>query len=156
MSSLAAVSRTKLTWLAESMALRWPLGDVLGRPLSYYSDDELDIALDAVGKSRTHLFTNAPGNASHRRRMAQLIAYFGIQPKLAVEQFWDALKVADGVCLECGNRQRCTNWLDWPASDNAPRVFCPNAATFDVIASWQKTLKDRGADVPNTARISPG
>ena len=151
MSSLAAVSRNKLTWFAERMAVRWPLGDALSGPLSYYSDDELDRALDAVGASRAYLFTDAPRNAPYRRRMAKLMTQFGIAPELVVKQFWNALRAADRVCQGCGNRQRCINWLDWPASDNAPRVFCPNAEIFDAIASWQKTLQDRGADVPSTA-----
>ena len=130
------------------------LGDVLSGPLSYYSDDELDRALDAAGVLRAYLFTDAPRNAPYRRRMAKLMAHFGIAPELVVKQFWNALRAADKVCQECGNRQRCTNWLDWPASDHAPRVICPNAETFDAIASWQKTLKDRGAGVPNTTRDS--
>lgn len=130
------------------------LGDVLSGPLSHYSDYELDRALDAAGLSRAYLFTDAPMNAPYRRSMAKLMAHFGIAPELVVKQFWNALRAADKVCQGCGNRQRCINWLDWPASGNAPRVFCPNAEIFDAITSWQKTLKYRGADVPNTARGS--
>jgi len=140
MSGLATASKDNLTRLAERMAAHWPVWNVLGRPLCDSTDAELDRALAAAGRSRADLFAVTPGNAPHRQRMAQLIAHFGIAPHFAAGHFWDTLRAADGVCLRCGNRRRCKSWLEWPVSNDAPRVFCPNAKTFDAIAFCQKML----------------
>jgi len=140
MSGLAAASKTTLARFGEYMAAHWPARSVLGRPLSCFTDAELDRALAATGHARVDLFCRTPGNVAHRRRMAKLMAHFGVAPDYAVRHFWDALRTADEVCALCRNRRRCQSWIEWPISDDAPRVFCPNAESFDSIAFQQRVL----------------
>jgi len=139
MSGLAATSKNTLTRFGGYMAAHWPLRSALGRSLSHFTDAELDRALAAAGNSRADLFGQAAGYAAHRQRLAKLMAHFGVAPDFAVRYFWDALRSADEICTLCGNRRRCQSWLDWPVSNDAPRVFCPNAETLDAIAFRQKT-----------------
>ena len=134
MFGLAAASKSNMTRLAERMGPYWPLRSALARPLSQVSDGDLDRALAAAGKTRAQLFVAAPGNASHRRRMAHLMAHFGVAPDIAVLHFWDELRRADERCCACRSQRRCQSWLDWPISADAPRIFCPNAPAFDAIA----------------------
>lgn len=141
MSWMTAAYPTNLARLAERFAMHRLFGNALGKPLSYHSDQELDRALSALGVTRADLFKVTTRNASHRRRMASLLTHFGVSPHFAVEQFWSLLRDADQACLQCRNKQRCINWLYWPVNNDAPRVFCPNAAVFDAIAFWQETLE---------------
>lgn len=140
MTGLAAASKNTLTRFGGFVTGHWPLRNALGRPLSQFTDDELDRALAAIGHTRADLFRPAPGNATHRQRMARLMAHFGVAPEFAARHFWDALRRADAACTLCRNRRRCQHWLEWPISDDAPRVFCPNAEAFDAMASRQRAL----------------
>lgn len=109
-------------------------GRPLQHPLSQHSDDEIDRALQVLGKDRCALFSPGPGNAPHRQRMARMMAHCGVSPNFAVRHYWDALRQADQACVECHNLGRCKIWLGCPIIKSAPQRFCPNAATFAAIA----------------------
>lgn len=146
MTRLFVASCHRLTYLAESMLALRPGGRPLRRPLSRHSDDEIDRALRALGKDRRALFSLAPGNAPHRRRMAQMMLHRGVSAGFAVRHYWGALRMADEACVACRNKERCRSWLDWPANRSAPQVFCPNARTFDAIAIAERQGRtDRSA-----------
>lgn len=148
MSRLAAASQYGLALLIEALAARWPLANPLRLPLSELSDDDIDSALRADGKDRRALFSPGPGNAPHRRRMARMMAHYGVTPGFAVRRYWRALRRADRLCTECRSRRRCLSWLDWPANEDAPRVFCPNAETFEAIAQDERAGRSERAAPP--------
>lgn len=127
-------SRIRLRLLAERLAGWWPLAHRSRRPLTRWTDEALDRRLAARGRNRAHLFLDCPGTAPHRRRMARMMAHFGVRPEQAVCEFWGVLKAADQTCVACPNTRRCISWLDWPVGRDAPRVFCPNTGVFDAIA----------------------
>ena len=87
MRRLARASRLTFAILAESLLARWRTGRAIRRPLSRFSDREIDIALGSAGKSRVHLFAVGPGNAPHRMRMTRLMTHFGVAPEFAVRYF---------------------------------------------------------------------
>jgi len=116
-------------------------GKHLRRSLARSSSDELDRVLRRLGKSRRDLFTEFRGNARHRRRLAFMLNHFGVDPDFATHSHWDALRHADEACLGCPNVRRCRSWMSWGARNDAPRVFCPNAALLDAIAGQARTAR---------------
>ncbi len=114
------------TWLAERR-LRGEIADL--------SEPELDRALRDLGLTRRDLFTISKRNPDRRNRMARLLEHFEVDPERALPRYWGALKDAESVCARCRNVKKCRVWHDWGLGNDAPRVFCPNAALFDEISA---------------------
>lgn len=109
----------------------------LARSQACRRDDEIDAALREAGLARADLFTPANAIAHHRVHMAHMLAAIGIDVPRAVDEYWESLKQADGVCAGCSQTGRCRRWLDWGRANAAPDVFCPNAALFRSIPAEQ-------------------
>ncbi len=110
--------------------------------LSRLSDREVDLALADAGLSRGDLSTVLrAGNARHGL-MTRTMAHFGVDPKAAALRYWRAFRDAERVCAHCTNVKRCRRWHDWGVSNDAPRMFCPNARLFDEMA------RNRRRDTP--------
>ena len=129
----AIASTVFVTRVADAVA-RWSPTNGLNRTLASYSDAELDRALMLAGRRREDLFRTFKGNARHRQLMAHMIEHFGVDLEHAGRHFWDRLKRADGICVECPNTRRCRSWIAWGRRNDAARIFCPNAALFDELA----------------------
>ena len=70
----------------------------------------------------------------HRRRLARMLAHFGLDGEHLVRNRWAAIRQADRTCARCANVRKCRHWFDWGRRNNAPRIFCPNAPLFDRLA----------------------
>lgn len=115
---------------------RWR-NPILARALGYLDDQEVDSALRCAGLSRAKLFTPRDAIARHRVRMAHMLAALEVDVHDAVARNWDDLKQADHNCSVCTQAGRCRRWLQWGRINDAPRVFCPNAALFLQIGVEQ-------------------
>lgn len=112
----------------------WSPRNQLKKRLAELSDEELDHTLASGGRNRADLFTVFEGNARHRQLLAKMIEHFGVDLDHATRNHWDALKHADGICAQCANTKRCRNWLACGSTNDAPRIFCPNAELFrDIV-----------------------
>ena len=110
---------------------------VLARPLTTAGDREIDTALEQAGLARANLFTPADAIAKHRVHMAYMLAARHIDAERATAEYWQELKLADQTCAGCRDTGRCRRWLEWGGPAEAPSVFCPNAALFEVIGAQQ-------------------
>ncbi len=122
-------------WLA-ARRRRWQ-HPLLARSQARASDAEIDAALRTAGLTRAELFTPQNAIAAHRTRMAHMLAAFEIDVAQATAERWGTFKTADGLCARCTQTGRCQRWLEWGQRNEAPWVFCPNAATFAAIAAEQ-------------------
>ncbi len=111
----------------------------LKKSVGQLSDEELDRLLISTGRTRKDLFTVFRGNATHRRLMGLMIRHFGLDIDYVIQHHWDALRQAERTCVRCSNVKRCRNWIVWDLENDAPRVFCPNAALLDEIADATST-----------------
>ncbi len=102
-------------------------------PLGRASDRSIDEALTAHGLGRADLFTPETTFAPHRHRIAAMLVIHGLSPRDIARDHWAELKDADHRCAYCVNTKRCGRWLRWGRQNDAPRMFCPNAATFEQI-----------------------
>jgi hypothetical protein len=109
----------------------------LDGPLGRFSDARLDRWAARAGLARSDLFTPFRGNADHRRLMARMLAYFNVEPAKACASCWQDLRDAEALCARCPNSGRCARWLAWGRRNNAPEVFCPNAALFRELEALQ-------------------
>ena len=137
------MSKTRLRRFRRKIAVRnrrWR-NPVLARALEHLDDREIDSALRRAGLSRAKLLTPRDAIARHRVRMAHMLAALGIDVRDAVERNWDVLKEADRKCSMCREAGRCRRWLDWGRLNDAPQVFCPNAALFQDIGADQALRK---------------
>jgi hypothetical protein len=105
----------------------------LRRSLNTMSEAELVELLARAGLAQGDLFHLA-APVRHRRRMARMLAHFGLDTERLVRCHWAALREADRTCARCANVRKCHHWFDWGRRNNAPRIFCPNAALFDELA----------------------
>ena len=129
----SAAPTTPVPRLADLIA-RWMPENRLGKSLAEYSDDELDNVLACAGKTRADLFAVFKGNEKHRQMLALMIEHFGVDRDYAARNCWDALRYAEQACIQCTKTKRCRSWFAWGSRNDAPRVFCPNAALLDEIA----------------------
>lgn len=70
--------------------------------------------------------------------MAAMMRHFNFDPARAAPRHQGAVRDAERVCMNCPNVTRCKHWLEWGRHNDAPRVFCPNAALFDDAALHQR------------------
>jgi hypothetical protein len=105
----------------------------LRKSLNRVSESELMELLARADLTRGDLFHLATP-VRHRRRMAQMLAHFGLDGEQVVRCHWAALREADRTCARCANVRKCRHWFDWGRRNNAPRIFCPNAPLFDGLA----------------------
>ena len=103
------------------------------RPLGRACDAEIDAALEESGLDRAELFRPETSIAPHRHRVALMIPMQGLDPETLARDFWAELKAMDHRCAHCESTRRCERWLKWGRVNDAPRMFCPNATTFEKI-----------------------
>lgn len=70
--------------------------------------------------------------------MTAMMRHFNLNSDGAAPRYHGALRDAERVCMNCATVKRCKRWLEWGRRNDAPRVFCPNAALFDEVASDQR------------------
>ena len=102
------------------------------------SEAELVEVLARADLTRGDLFHLA-APVRHRRRLTRMLAHFGLDGEQLVRCHWAALREADRACASCANVRKCRHWFDWGRRNNAPRIFCPNAALFDELARKRKS-----------------
>lgn len=102
-------------------------------PLGRANDQVIDAALRESELSRADLFRPETSIAPHRHRIARMIPMQGLDPETLTRDFWATLKEMDHRCAHCENTRRCERWLRWGRVNDAPRMFCPNATTFEAI-----------------------
>lgn len=112
-------------------------GDVFALPLADVPDSQIDEELTTKGLTRSDLFTAHRAIAPHRVRMANMLRAWQLDARRAVATIWPPLDAADNICSLCPNPGRCRRWLEWGQFNDAPLVFCPNAALFQRIARAQ-------------------
>ena len=134
MSGAISKSARRVFAMVLDPILCWQAENRLRRELSCFSDEQLERVLADAGMTQSDLTAILKGRARNRSLMAAMMEHFGVKPKEAGLRYWGALKDAERVCAHCSNVRRCRRWLEWGARNDAPRVFCPNAALFDEIA----------------------
>jgi uncharacterized protein YjiS (DUF1127 family) len=126
-----------LRHLAEPVA-RWRARNRLRRELGRHGPHELDRILADAGLNRSDLPTILGSRARNRSLMARMLVHFGVRPDRIAVRYQGALRDAERVCAHCGSTGRCRRWLNQGATDDAPRLFCPNAELFDEMKrSWR-------------------
>ena len=105
----------------------------LNRDLAGYSNKELADLLARARMRRSELFTGFKGNRPHRQLLGRMLSHFGIDRELACEHQWHKLVRADKACAHCANVEKCRRWLAWGRKNDAPNVFCRNAALFTQL-----------------------
>lgn len=101
-------------------------------------DEELDACLSEAGISRTELFSRSQTKSGYLQRMTRMMRHFRVDRDGVRPRYQGALREAERVCAHCMNVGRCKRWLEWGRSNDAPRVFCPNAELWDEIAAQQQ------------------
>lgn len=152
MRTFHAIAPTVLLARVADVLARYSPANGLANPLTWYSDADLDRALEHTGRHREDLFRQFRGNARHRHLMAHMIEHFGVDLEHAVRHDWDRLKHADGVCVECSTIRRCRSWIAWGRHNDAARVFCPNAALFDELAQAMAGRRTPAKEKPEDTR----
>lgn len=89
-----------------------------------------DIA--ALGLSPAEISSARLGSEDDIGRMLQR---FGLDPASLPHAYLAALRDAERVCAHCLAAERCQRFFAAPAGRDAARLFCPNAALFDQIAT---------------------
>jgi hypothetical protein len=74
--------------------------------------------------------------------MSRMMRHFGIELAEVPQQFWGRLSNAERVCAQCASIGRCQRWSYRQPSQDAPRLFCPNAELFDEIAASQRQARN--------------
>jgi hypothetical protein len=105
----------------------------LRKSLHRVSEAELVDLLARADLTRDELFHLA-APVRHRRRLARMLAHFGLDAERLVRGHWATLREADRACARCASVRKCRHWFDWGRRNNAPRIFCPNAPLFDALA----------------------
>ncbi len=96
-----------------------------------------DPAVHALAEAALARADPASARAVVHDDMARMMRHFGIEPTEVPPDFWDRLRNAERVCAQCASIGRCQRWSYRQPSDDAPRLFCPNAELFDEIAASQ-------------------
>lgn len=120
-----------LAWWLRAIFSRALSADPLLRPLGRADDHCVDGALAARGMVRADLFRPTKSLAQHRNRISAMLAAYDLSPTWLVARHWPALKFADHDCAYCVSKRRCDGWLRGKRPNDGPRLFCPNAATFE-------------------------
>jgi hypothetical protein len=94
-----------------------------------------DPALHALAEAVLARADLASARAAARADMARMMRHFGIEPARVAPPFWARLSTAESTCAQCVSIGRCQRWSYRQPSEDAPRLFCPNAELFDEIAS---------------------
>jgi len=116
--------------------------DPLRHPLGRTPDSAIDESLATRSMKRADLFGPEENLAPHRHRIAAMLAAQGLSPKHVIERHWPELKFADHYCAYCINKRRCERWLRGNRPEDAPRMFYPNAMTFE---RWYRDYLKRDA-----------
>jgi hypothetical protein len=124
----------RLKWIAGRASARFYQtfsSNPLFHPLGRASDKSIDEALTVQGLERSDLFTLGTTFAPHRHRFAAMLLMQGLAPTHIAKNYWHILKGADHRCAYCLNTKRCESWLGWGRYNDAPKMFCLNAAAFE-------------------------
>ena len=108
------------------------------RPTDFLPDCERDRCLREAGITPAEFRSAGKSARGFRGRMTAMMRHFRLDPDAATPRYHGALRDAERVCMNCATVKRCKNWLEWGRRNDAPRVFCPNAALFDEVASNQR------------------
>ena len=109
--------------------------DPLQYPLGRACDSAINKALAKRRIKRADLFTQGKTVASHRDRIAEMLAAYQFSTGQITARHWPELKHADHLCAYCTNKKRCERWLHGRRTEDAPRRFCPNVTTFE---KWRR------------------
>ena len=107
-------------------------------PVGYPADPERDRCLREAGITPAELCRAGKSARGFRGRMTAMMRHFRLDPDAAAPRYRGALRDAERVCMNCTTVRRCKGWLEWGRRNDAPRVFCPNAALFDEAAADQR------------------
>jgi hypothetical protein len=67
-----------------------------------------------------------------------MMRHFEVDPVRIAPAFGAALRNAERICANCFSVGRCRRWFHRQLTDDAPRLFCPNAHLYEDIAINQK------------------
>jgi hypothetical protein len=98
----------------------------------------IDAELARAGLRRSDIFMAQTAIAGHRSYLAHMLSAWSIDVARAVDEHWEALKLADQTCAECSTRGRCRWWLQEDRRTSLASVFCPNAQLLAEIAHKQR------------------
>jgi hypothetical protein len=104
--------------------------------------------LDAYEVSRMYAGTGLAGvpmprtNPSSEQDAARMGAHFGADLAQVRPDWLGVVRDAERVCACCETVERCHAWFASGRDKDSPRLFCPNAETFDQLAAAQ----DRDGD----------
>ena len=134
MSEVTSLSIGRCLSSASTGLRRWHAKSRLRGDLSRYSRKEIDHLLAAADMTRADLYRVSKDMPQHRLQMIRLMAHFGVDIERAVYADWDRIRRIDRACAICANQSRCRRWLAWGRRNDAPRLFCPGAPSFEMIA----------------------
>ena len=84
--------------------------------------------------------------AQVRSDMSRMMRHFEVDPVRLAPGFGAALRDAERLCANCLSVGRCRRWFHWQRTDDAPRLFCPNAQVYEDIAISQKRADESKSD----------
>ena len=93
---------------------------------------------------RMHADAGMPGGAPTRtnpnsdRDATRMAAHFGADLDAAPPNWLGAVRDVERTCACCTTVERCHRWFAEQAGNDSPRLFCPNAETFDLLAAEQR------------------
>ena len=76
--------------------------------------------------------------AQVRSDMSRMMRHFEVDPVRIAPGLGAALRVAERICAQCVAVGRCRRWFQRQPTDDAPRLFCPNAQLYEDIAINQR------------------
>ena len=86
--------------------------------------------------------------AQVRSDMSRMMRHFEVDPVRIAPGFGAALREAERICAQCVAVGRCRRWFQRQPTDDAPRLFCPNAELYEDIAISQRRAH-QPSDSPN-------
>jgi hypothetical protein len=96
------------------------------------ADEVARIAYD-LGVSSDELATLASKSAKSADLLQKLLVALGVDPKNFANDNPMAMHDLQRLCVNCGQKQRCTHEFDVGTAAENYREFCPNAYTLDVL-----------------------
>ena len=86
--------------------------------------------------------------AQVRSDMLRMMRHLDVDPLRIAPSFGAALREAERICANCLSVGRCRRWFQRQPTDDAPRLFCPNAELYEDIAINQRRAH-QPSDSPN-------
>jgi hypothetical protein len=121
--------------LARTLALWWQAWRKQARSERRPPEALVDRKLAEAALARADV-DSAPAHV--RSDMSWMMRHFGVDPARIAPSFGAALLGGERICANCPVVGRCQRWLYGQLTDDAPRLFCPNAQRYEDIAINQK------------------